>query len=140
MIEIRAHNLLCIQGFVGMGYSEKFVDNMSEIVKALRKNPKTKVKITISPDSICAACPHLSKTGCTLKGEGHESHMRTQDLDVLHRLQFKQNDEVKWHKITEQISKNIISSELKNICKGCPWLPSGLCATGIDRIKNECST
>lgn len=134
MIEIRAHNLLCIQGFVGMGYSEKFVENMSEIVKVLRKNPKTKIKITISPDLICSSCPHLSKYGCTLRGEGHESHMRAQDLDVLDRLQFKQNDEVTWHEIENHISKNIIGANLQNICKDCPWLPSGVCARGIDRL------
>lgn len=134
MLEIRAHNLLCIQGFIGLGYSEKFVANMTKIVDELRSNPETKVKISVSPDNICSACPHLSDQGCTLKGEGHELHMRRQDLDVLKRLGCKEGEALQWSEIIRRIAKNITGSELTKICGQCPWLPSGLCARGIDRL------
>lgn len=137
MLEIRAHNLLCIQGFVGMGYSDKFVDNMTKIVNQLQKFPEALVKITLSPDYICNACPHLSHTGCTLQGEGHEKHMRLQDEVVLKRLGLKEGEEVKWQNIKKRISERIKGRDLTHICHNCPWLPTGVCAKGIDRLVNK---
>ena len=34
-MRLRGHNLLCIQGFVGKGYSPEFVDNMTRAVQSL---------------------------------------------------------------------------------------------------------
>ena len=113
-----------------------FVESIPKLVDLLGTRPETKVKIAVSPDDICSACPHLSNQGCTLKGKGHESHMRQQDMDVLRRLKLKEGEEIRWIEITNRISKNIATDKLHIICKGCPWLPSGLCAKGIDRLKN----
>ena len=135
MFEIRAHNLLCIQGFVGMGYSDKFIKNMSSVVMQLNNSPDQVIKVTTSPDHICEACPHLSNSGCTLKGDGHEKHMRFQDLEVLQRLGLRNDEEMKWIDITKRISEKIEGRDLKHICAGCPWLESGVCAKGIDTLK-----
>ncbi len=37
IINIRAHHLLCLQGFQGYGYSQDFVRNMAEIIKKIGK-------------------------------------------------------------------------------------------------------
>ena len=37
LITLRGHHLLCIQGYQGYGYSEKFTDNMDNIIEDLIK-------------------------------------------------------------------------------------------------------
>jgi len=38
-MKIRAHHLLCLLGFVGMGYSSKFVEKIKEIKKKVENEP-----------------------------------------------------------------------------------------------------
>ena len=56
-MKLRAHNLLCIQGFVGKGYSPEFVANMKRIVGGLLG--RTEVTVVEEPDGLCSACPNL---------------------------------------------------------------------------------
>lgn len=48
-IKLRAHHLLCMRFFEGRGYSEAFVQNMAQVLKAER------CVITDGADDICAA-------------------------------------------------------------------------------------
>ena len=61
-MELRAHNLLCIQGFVGKGYSPEFVANMTRVIESLGNDAP--VTVTASPDVLCSACPNLTDAGC----------------------------------------------------------------------------
>ena len=58
-LTLRGHHLLCLQGFQGYGYDDKFVKNMSYI-NNLRKSENTTVSITNKADDICRCCPNLS--------------------------------------------------------------------------------
>jgi hypothetical protein len=132
-VRIRAHNLLCIQGFVGKGYSPGFVANMKAVVGGLRGT--TEVTVLDAPDSLCAACPNLKAGGCTLHGEGTERGIVTQDRDVLARLGLRAGETVAWGEILDRIRANVGPDDLDDICGTCPWLPLGHCKEGLARLR-----
>ena len=51
---LRAHHLICILGFRGLGYSKEYVANMSKIVGQLCSSPETLIQVVSKPDDICA--------------------------------------------------------------------------------------
>jgi hypothetical protein len=134
-IPIRAHSLLCLQGFRGRGYSDEFIREMSAIHAALAADPDTPVRVLATPDRLCAACPNLKAGGCTLGGPDHEAHMRAQDQDVLHRLWLAPGDVVPWHEVLRRIARSVRGDHLPAICTTCPWLSLGWCAEGIEALR-----
>ena len=128
-MKIRAHNLLCIQGFVGKGYSPEFVANMTRIVGGL--GGTTRVTVVAEPDSLCSACPNLKASGCALHGEGTEKGIVHQDRDVLARLGLVAGETVTWGEILDRIRRSVAPDDLDGICGTCPWLPLGHCKAGV---------
>lgn len=63
-MKIRAHHLLCMQGFQGYGYSDDFTRNMAETIKNLNSNPQQRIELTVKRDIICSCCPHNKKERC----------------------------------------------------------------------------
>ncbi len=131
-LRLRAHNLLCIQGFVGKGYSPEFVANMASVIDQLE--PETEVTLLTEPDVLCAACPNLSDSGCALHGDGSERGIASQDRDVLGRLGLHSGAVVTWSDIVERIRKNVAPDDLDEICGTCPWLPLGVCKAGLRNL------
>lgn len=131
-MRIRAHNLLCIQGFVGKGYSPEFVANMERIVGALRED--TPVTVADEPDALCRECPNLAADGCALHGPGTERGIRAQDRDVLRRLGLQAGATVVWGEILRRIRAHVSPDDLEAICGNCPWLPLGHCRAGLERL------
>ncbi len=134
-VRIRGHTLLCLQGFRGEGYSAGFVTNMAAIHQRLADNRSQWVEIIDAPDAICAACPHLLPTGCSLHGEGSELHMQAQDHDVLMRLGLHVGDRLPWGDILDRICTSLTGESLTDICGQCRWLSLGYCREGIDRLR-----
>jgi hypothetical protein len=132
-VRIRAHNLLCIQGFVGKGYSEDFVANMKAIVGGL--GGATEVTVLDEPDSLCAKCPNLKASGCALHGEGTERGIVAQDRDVLARLGLRAGQTITWGEILARIRQSVAPDDLDDICGSCPWLPLGHCKAGLARLR-----
>jgi hypothetical protein len=132
-VKLRAHNLLCIQGFVGKGYSPEFVANMTSIVGGL--GGTTEVTVVAEPDSLCSACPNLKTSGCTLHGEGTEKGIVRQDKDVLARLGLRDGQTVTWGSILARIRARVAPDNLDDICGTCPWLPLGHCKEGLARLR-----
>ena len=56
---LRPHHLLCLQSFVGHGYSEEFVQQMSVVKQQLTDSPDTPVKIVQGADMLCLHCPTI---------------------------------------------------------------------------------
>ena len=133
-IRIRAHTLLCLQGFRGEGYSAGFVENMAAIHRLLADDTSQPVEVVATPDAICGACPHLSVHGCSLRGEGSEAAMQTQDRDVLARLGLHDGDRLAWAEILDRIRTSLTGESLTNICGRCQWLSLGYCREGLDRL------
>lgn len=136
-IRIRAHTLLCLQGFRGEGYSPGFVENMAVIHRTLAEHPETVVEVRTTPDVMCGACPHHRAIGCTLKGEGSEQEMNDQDGVVLRKLGLEAEARVTWREILERIRHSVSGDDLPSICGTCRWLPLGYCREGIERLRKE---
>ncbi len=135
MVRLRAHTLLCLQGFRGLGYSQAFVQNLSHIHQTLMHNPETIVEVVDAPDTVCAACPHQQSSGCTLNGEQSEEGMREQDRHVMTLLGIESGGRKRWREILERIRLSVRGSDLPDICGQCRWLPLGYCREGIDRLR-----
>ena len=136
-IPIRAHNLLCLLGFRGEGYSVHFVSEMWDVHRTLSENPLQRVLVLNTPDRLCGACPNLRMGGCTLQGPNHETHMRSQDEDVLSRLGLEAGEAYTWAEILTRIAASVRGGDLPGICTTCPWLHLGWCAEGIDRLRSK---
>lgn len=134
-LRLRAHNVLCLQGFRGRGYSEAFVAEMTAAARTLADDPDTPVELLDSPDRLCAACPNLRQGGCTLGGPEHEAHMQAQDREVLRRLGLAAGDVLPWAQVLARIARSVRGSDLPTVCTTCPWLGLGWCAEGLERLR-----
>ncbi len=139
-IALRAHTLLCLQGFRGEGYSAEFVDNLAGIHRLLADNPDTWIEVTASPDAVCAACPHRASAGCTLNGAQSEDEMKAQDLVVLEKLGLQEGSRVQWRDIVGRIRRSISGDDLPSICGTCRWLPLGYCREGVNQLRSSRSS
>ena len=128
-MRLRAHNLLCIQGYVGKGYSPAFVANMDRVVASLADD--TEVTVLDAPDALCEACPNLTGAGCALHGPGTEAGIVHQDRDVLRRLGLEAGARATWGEIVRRIAARVAPDDLDDICGRCPWLPLGHCKAGL---------
>jgi hypothetical protein len=133
-IRLRAHTLLCLQGFRGMGYSPGFIDNMAAIHRILTDHPQSLVEILDGPDDVCEACPHRQLGGCTLNGDRTEDDMKDQDHIVLQRLGLRVGSRIPWRDVLDRIHASVHADDLPSICGHCRWLPLGLCREGIERL------
>ncbi len=131
---MRAHTLLCLQGFRGRGYSPAFVAEMGAVHATLQADPDTPVRVLTGPDRLCAACPNLGPRGCTLGGPDHEAHMRAQDEAVLARLWLTAGDVLPWSRVLQRIARHVGGGDLPSLCTTCPWLSLGWCAEGLDEL------
>ena len=84
--KIRAHHLLCIQGFQGLGYSAGFVENLQKIINHIQEYPKqTELILTDDLDDICQACPHSGTAECE-KDPQADAQIKAMDRAVLKKL------------------------------------------------------
>lgn len=124
MLVIRAHHLLCIQGYVGKGYSKSFTINMNKIVTNLKED--SHVKIISKTDMICTTCPHNIGAGCCK----NESTVSFFDHKVLDLLNINDGDEYLYKDILYIIKKKLTYESFKKICSTCKWFPYGYCEKG----------
>ena len=118
-IRIRAHHILCMQGFQGLGYSEEFTRNMTRITTKIQNNPFFLVKVVTEADSICQYCPHLQQGLCNI-GKDSEESIRAMDLSALKALDIESGSLFLSAKI-KVLTDNLSSKAIKTICGGCGW-------------------
>ena len=116
-LKLRGHHLLCLQGFQGYGYDEKFVLNMEHINK-LRKSKDTIISLTDECDDICASCPNLSNDMC--ENEKQNNIIKKMDSEILSKLDI--DKEYNALELFEEVSfKFNTLNSVQNICVGCKW-------------------
>ena len=115
MLKIRAHHLLCIENFVGEGYSDDFSVNMTEVIKKLRENPE--VMLIKDLDDICKYCPENLGEVCE-----SQDKVKTYDEKVLNLLNLKVDEKYFWNEL-RALSCDIIFSKdrREEICGNCQW-------------------
>lgn len=126
-MKLRAHHLLCIQGYQGRGYSDDFVHNMDQIVDMLKSNPKTKFRLVAETDSICQPCPsNLGNGLCSV-----EEKILALDLKTLEALELREQEEYIYEEILQRIKIKLNQEKFKKICCSCEWFKYRYCAEGL---------
>ena len=118
-MRIRAHHLLCIQGFQGRGYSKDFIDNMRTVIKKIKLEPE--IEIIDSGDVICSSCPHNENGRCQKKPNSVQ-RVKNMDLQVLKKIGLNKGAKVKTKNIFSLVNKKFkYISDTKEICDDCEW-------------------
>jgi len=118
-IRIRAHHLLCIQGFQGHGYDHEFTQRMGEIITFLDSYPSQKIEIITGVDEICKICPNLNEKQCI---NDHGNNIKKLDLHVINNTLLKENYRITYKKAIDTVNQYLTSDDIKIICEGCIWI------------------
>jgi hypothetical protein len=127
-IKLRGHHLLCLLGYRGMGYSEEFAANMTEVYKQLQQDAASLVAVVSGPDDLCQSFPCEQMNHC----DNRQVHEK--DQLVIEHLGLKVGDSLPWQEVVERIRVNITPQHIPQWCATCPWLKYGVCEEGVDRI------
>ena len=133
-MRLRFHHLLCILGFQGLGYDEKFVEGMKRIVQKIKESPDLEIKIIKGCDDICSACPFNIDGYCENEVVGGEERAKERDSQVAERLALKTRNALTVKEVMDLLKKEIKPGDLAVICTDCPWLEMGYCEKGLRRI------
>ena len=118
-LHLRPHHLLCLQTFVGRGYSEEFVEHMTLVKRQLTANPLTLITLVSGTDDLCSHCPNCVDGQCTSE--------KPALFDRLVRDKLGQNTPSTLIGIPEnlRITEDLITA----CCPGCEW--RGLCSSTL---------
>jgi len=115
-MHIRAHHLLCIQGFQGYGYSDAFINHLDSVIKELSSNQI--IEITNDIDDICNACPNCEENMCT----AYEGGVKATDNIVLKKLSLSPGTLINSYDALLLVKKTFKTRKsLEQICDFCPW-------------------
>ncbi len=127
MLILRAHHLLCIQGYQGKGYDEEFVENMNKIVNILKKDATAKMKIIKKTDAVCAMCPsNVGKGLCK-----YEDKVLSLDEKTIEVLDLKEKESYIYEEVLKNIKEKLTLKKFEYICASCEWFPYGYCKKGL---------
>jgi uncharacterized protein len=118
-LKIRAHHILCIHGFQGLGYSKDFTRNMTIICEKIQKNPPFFIKIIIEADSICKYCPNLSDGVCNLERDSLKL-ISSMDLLVLKSLNIESGAVISSAQL-KTLAGGLTPKKVEKICGDCSW-------------------
>ena len=106
---------MCLRFFVGKGYNEDFVENMTSIKEKLKNNPR--VLITASPDVICKFCPSNNGGICD-----SQDKVAYYDQAVLDICNIKDGTIMQYLDFENSVRQKILSQgRRKEICGNCQW-------------------
>lgn len=129
-VRLRPHHVLCTVGFQGRGYSAEFVQNYTALKATL--TPDTSVRVVMQTDNICDACPHQRGDLCTKEA-------KIQRLDMRHTkaLGLEKDAVYTWGVLLNRARQHIQPDDLDTLCKGCAWLPLGICKEALITLRAE---
>lgn len=115
-INLRAHHILCTQGFQGYGYNEQFANNLMNFINSAKVESKIKINLSCKCDDICEKCPNNKKGVCIHEDVIHMDELILKELNLKRIIESNFEDLIK-----------IANSKLKNhkkcneICGRCSW-------------------
>lgn len=121
IVKLRPHHLLCILTYIGKGYSEGFVANFNDIVKAL--NAGAHIKLIKGPDDICAGCtPTSADYHCQDDDITEQDRQALTDIKALFPDIIKENQPFILGKdAIIRLRQAFAQKQIRNSCQGCPW-------------------
>ena len=115
---LRPHHGLCLQFFVGKGYSPEFTAHMSATLNLLADNPAQPLQLVCRTDHFCSRCPH-NRDGLCESGQ----KVDTYDQAVLSLCGLQENRQLSWQDFRALVSRKIIEpGKQPQVCTGCQWL------------------
>ncbi len=126
-MRLRPHHLLCTQGYEGKGYDEKFVRRMTDYVTRMRQEEGFRVRITLHPDDICAACPNLADPKHCMSDE----KVTAFDRKVMDFFGLKEGEVYNYQDLIRFVDEHMTEERLASICGTCSWYPVSLCRSRI---------
>lgn len=121
ILKIRAHHLLCLQGYQGYGYSESFKANLEKIIKLIHTTSDLVIEVVTENDLICEHCPYTDKTGCQ-KDENSSLKIKSMDLKVLEKLGLQEGVMDKSQNLINLINTKLKTYfDIEEICGNCQW-------------------
>lgn len=120
-LKIRAHHLLCIQGFQGYGYNQDFVDNMNLIIKEINLNPDLTIELTDECDSVCEHCPHYIDKACQ-SAPNADARVKKMDTLVFSAMKVSPGTRGKVGNFLSIVNDRFQTlSHVKKVCGTCMW-------------------
>ncbi len=119
-IGIRAHHLLCIQGFQGFGYSKDFELHLESFVVFLNLNPSFKIQILAETDEICSHCPYEIQGACE-KVYGSLDETLKVDYLVIGKLDLNLKQFYSVEYVTKLVNNRLDWDDVIEICFNCSW-------------------
>jgi hypothetical protein len=114
-LKLRPHHALCIQFFIGKGYSAEFTENMYNIIEKLKFNPD--ITVTMGADVLCSKCPNLQDGICI-----NESHVKYTDKKTAEICGFKDGMIVDAEDFFGRADDKIINAKkMCEVCQQCRW-------------------
>lgn len=114
-ISIRPHHGMCLAYFQGKGYSEGFARHMGEMLEIFQQN--VPVKLTVSTDEICSACPNNEHGQCR-----SSTQVAAYDRAVLEACGLSEGAELPFLDFVKAVQKQILGlGHRKEICGKCQW-------------------
>jgi len=112
-IKLRAHHLLCVQGYKGWGLTPEFKEFMFALSEQLKTQPDSKIEIVDGADDICGHCSELVEGKCAAPPDPG-----IQDAKVLRHFQFMLNTEYPAKVVADKIKSTLNPDVFKEICGG----------------------
>jgi len=125
-IRIRAHHLLCIQGYQGYGYSSGFADGFGMTRDTLYGNDPI-IRIIEGVDDICSVCPNLHEGQCS----EYSGKVLLMDRTILGLLGISNGTTMRFKEALDLVRSHLTEKDIKEICNGCRW--KGVCLFYQDR-------
>jgi len=117
MINIMIHHLICIQGFEGFVYDEKFTKNYNNIIDNIKDEPDYLVKIVRGIDDLCKKCPYKDeKVICTKRND-----ILAREKELAELLEISAGQKYNVNELFNKINAQISSKEIANryLCERC---------------------
>ncbi|HTX44053.1 MAG TPA: DUF1284 domain-containing protein [Methanocella sp.] len=133
-IPLRAHHLLCLLGFQGIGYTAGFIRNFQKVKRLIEQHPDLVVEVVDSCDVICIACPNMQDGECFKNGLKYNEKVKCIDGRVMAKLGIKPGDRFKAKDLYALVKEKIEPADIKDICQGCDWLNLGFCPRGLANL------
>lgn len=128
ILKLRVHHLLCSVLYEGSGYSEAFVENMNNVVSAL-KDRETRVCLVTGADSVCAECPNaMGDGGCALDGDKEEKSVDRLDIRIMDHTGLTAGKIYRAEEVIMQAASRMDAAFFEQCCSECRWYLAGYCS------------
>jgi len=117
-IWIRAHHLLCVQGFQGYGYSPDFEQHMGSVVTFLNLNPSFKLQIVARTDEICSHCPYEVDGLCEKDSYSQDEIVKVDNL-VIEKAVLDLKQVYTVENAIKLVNNNLNGDNVMEICFKC---------------------